>query len=70
METPVKYEVDKPIYPDNKKQEVLRSPYFQAVASTAHSLLLGYESYASDETVIERAIAFTDKLIELVGEKL
>ena len=70
METPVKYQVDKPIYPDNKREQVLKSAYFQAVASTLNSLLLGYESFTSDEEVIERAIAFTDQLIEKVGEKM
>jgi hypothetical protein len=75
METPVKYDalanplgqVDSPIYPEDKRRRVLESAYFQAIANTLNSLLLGYKSFSSDEEVIERAIAITDKLIEKVG---
>lgn len=73
METPVKYEVDKPIYPNNKRQEVLRSPYFQSVSSTADSIIMCVgltENPEQHEAIISRAIAFTDMLIEKVGQKM
>lgn len=73
METPVKYEVDKPIYPDNKREQVLKSAYFQRVASTADSMIMAGgppPDLAEFDDLIENAIAFTDQLIERVGEKL
>ncbi|MGL5836783.1 MAG: hypothetical protein ACRC1Z_26665 [Waterburya sp.] len=86
METPVKYEVDKPIYPgrvfgkklltekptvDNKRQEVLRSPYFQCVSLNAASMLaVGGIPPEEYERLIDSAIAFTDMLIEKVAEKM
>lgn len=73
METPVKYEVDKPIYPENKRQEVLRSPYFQSVSSTADSMIMAVGLTANEEqheAIIRTAIAFTDLLIEKVGQKI
>lgn len=75
METPVKYQVGKPIYPQNKREQVLHSAYFQAVASTADSMIMGGGLYPVPDThnlefVIDAAIAFTDQLIEKVGQKL
>lgn len=75
METPVKYQVDKPIYPENKREQVLKCAYYQAVASTADSMITAGGLYPvpdrqNFEFVIDAAIAFTDQLIEKVGEKM
>lgn len=71
METSIKYEADKPIYPDNKRQQVLHSPYFQCVASTADSMIAAAYIPAEEyEQLIEDAIAFTDLLIQKVGERI
>ena len=75
METPVKYQVGKPIYPKNKREQVLNSAYYQAVASTADSMITAGGLYPVPDTqnlevVIEMAIAFTDLLIEKVGQKI
>jgi hypothetical protein len=75
METPVKYQVGKPIYPKNKREQVLNSAYYQAVASTADAMLTAGGLYPvpdrqNFEWVIDAAIAFTDQLIEKVGERL
>lgn len=68
METPTKYKTDK--RSPGFRRQVLKSDYFEAVKDIVCSLTLGYESYASDEELCDRAIAITDKLIERVGEKL
>jgi hypothetical protein len=93
METPATYKVDRPTltrkqitsrfgYEDSHpKADVLHSAYFQAVASTADSMIMAnalgmtYPMKAKelfreeiDET-IELAIAFTDKLIERVSDR-
>ncbi len=92
METPVKYlgQIDIPTEPKSKREQVLHSAYFQAVASTADSIIMGnglnalrvptllcngesaepIDSPDNHEWVIDAAIAFTDQLIEKVGQKL
>lgn len=59
------------LYPENKREQVLRSPYFQAVSLNAASMIAAEgvqpEQY---EELIERAIAFTDLLIQKVGERI
>jgi hypothetical protein len=67
METPAKYKVDMPICPPSvQRAKIIHSAYFQAISNTVNSLLLGYESFSSDEEVIERAIAITDLMIRKV----
>ena len=68
METPTKYKIDK--QSPGFRRQVLKSNYFQAVKDIACSLSLGYESYATDEELCDRAIALADTLIEKVGEKM
>ncbi len=71
MEKPGKYFVERSLYRATKKEEVLHSAYYQSVASTADSMIVaGSLLPGREEELIERAIAFTDKLIERVGEKL
>ena len=72
METSAEYRVEQPLYPTNNREQVLRSPYFQCVASTADSIIMagGLSPDPEDnEQLIEMATAFTDKLIEEVGKK-
>lgn len=67
------YRVEQPLYPTENREQVLHSAYFQCVASTADSIIMagGLSPDPEDnEQLIEMAIAFTDKLIEKVGEKL
>jgi hypothetical protein len=71
METPAKYVVDKPLYPAKKKEQVLMSAYFQCVASTADSMIMaGKLEPGREQQLIDEAIAFTDLLIEQVGQKI
>ena len=40
METPVKYRIDKPLYPkSNKQEQILNSSYFKVAASLAEAAL-------------------------------
>lgn len=75
MESHIQYRVDRPsqskIYPPSDKRPVILSNRY---CSTAKKFMLamiaaGYD-YGSTEELCDRAIAFTDKLIERVGEKL
>ncbi len=69
METPVKYRVEKSLYPkSNKQEQILNSPYFKVAASFAEAALVG--GLVKPEEVADRAISLTDKLIEKVEEKL
>lgn len=75
METPVKYlgQIDIPAKPKNKREKVLNSAYFQCVASTCDSIIMGNglnDSSENHDWVIETAIAFTDQLIQKVEEKM
>lgn len=73
METPIKYlgQIDIPASPANKREQVLHSAYFQAVASTTDSMIMGGLLIPGrEEYLMDRAIAFTDMLIEKVAEKL
>jgi hypothetical protein len=64
METPVKYQVD-------KREQVLHSAYYQAVASTTDAMIMGGLLIPGrEEYLMDRAIAFTDQLITKVGERL
>jgi hypothetical protein len=74
------------LYPAKKKEQVLMSAYFQCVrsaleyeashskrkhASTADSMIMaGKLEPGREEELIDEAIAFTDKLIKQVGEKM
>jgi hypothetical protein len=71
METKAEYRVEQPLYPTDTREQVLRSPYFQRVASIAEALIISRGICFSRELepVIDDAIAFTDKLIEKVGER-
>lgn len=59
------------IQPVDEKERILNSPYFISVANTAEAMIMagGLPAEEYDE-LIEDAIAFTDKLIEKVGERL
>jgi hypothetical protein len=72
METSAKYRVEQPLYPTDNREQVLHSAYFQRVASIAEALIVsrGITFSRELEPVVEDAIAFTDKLIEKVGERL
>lgn len=72
------YQVDRPM----TREQILQSAYFQAVARTADSMIAtgvinsGYPEDVDDpgrkkeiEKLVDMAIAFTDKLIEKVGER-
>lgn len=63
--------IEASLYPENKRQEVLATAYFQAVASTADAMIMGGLLIAGrEEYLMDRAIAFTDQLIEKVGQKI
>jgi hypothetical protein len=54
-----------------KNVTVLNSAYFQCVASRADSMIMaGQLEPGREQELIDEAIAFTDMLIELVGEKM
>lgn len=74
METPAKYQVDMPTCPPSvQRAKIINSAYFQAVARIADSLIMAWGGLSPDpeenDELIETAIAFTDKLIEKVGER-
>jgi hypothetical protein len=72
METKAEYRVEQPLYPTDNREKVLHSAYFQRVASVAEAMIFARGVfYAKElEPVIDDAIAFTDKLIEKVGQRL
>lgn len=74
MEQSTKYltePIEASLYTENKREQVLHSPYFQCVASTADSMIIaGKLLPGREKELIEKAIAFTDMLIEKVGQKI
>ena len=71
METKVKYQVDDPVTKKIKEREaIVGSNYFQAIATVANSVIVSGRNFKTDGELIDNAIAFTDKLIKKIGEKL
>lgn len=75
METSAKYEAGQISRQTSTREQVLYSPYFQCVASTADSMIMAgglcpVPDTENFDVLIESAINFTDRLIEKVGERL
>jgi hypothetical protein len=70
-EQPTPYQVGRPKMTREQKEQVMHSAYFQAVASTTDSMIMGGLLIPGrEEYLMDRAIAFTDQLIEKVGKKV
>ena len=63
-------EVSSPIYFVDRREQILTSNYFYQVSQTANNLILSGLYSLEDDELIDDAIAFTDKLIERVEEKI
>ena len=68
METPTKYRVNP--HPPKSRIGILTSPYCTTVKEFMLAMITAGYTYATDEELLDMAIAFTDRLIEKVGEKL
>ena len=68
METPIKYKA-KTYPPLDRRSHILQSAYAQTIKEILLVMISAGYIYSNEEDLVDKAIRFTDRLIERTGEK-